>query len=253
MASSTDWYAGGIPCSFGACAPSQNSSAPGHEQQHGVDADRQRVLQPQHRERHADRQRDPSGRDQRPAMRRGPQASRAGSSESVYSLTVVAVREDRDAVRHVILNRPEKRNAFNDELVRAVGAALRAAADDPARARGGAARQRPGVLRGDGRRRAGRGRVRGRRSCASFRRDCLEAWNLAEEMLKPTVCVIHGVCLGGALELALACDLRVMAEDAFVGLPGDAARAGPGRGRLLPAAADRRRGPREGADPDRRA
>jgi enoyl-CoA hydratase/carnithine racemase len=38
-------------------------------------------------------------------------------------------------------------------------------------------------------------------------------------MTKPTVCVIHGVCLGGALELALACDLRVFAEDAHVGLP----------------------------------
>ena len=40
--------------------------------------------------------------------------------------------EDRGAVRHVVLNRPEKRNAFNDELVLAVGAALRAAADDRA-------------------------------------------------------------------------------------------------------------------------
>jgi enoyl-CoA hydratase/carnithine racemase len=38
-------------------------------------------------------------------------------------------------------------------------------------------------------------------------------------MTKPVVCQIHGVCLGGALELALACDLRVLSEDAFVGLP----------------------------------
>src|SRR5829696_3497109 len=40
--------------------------------------------------------------------------------------------EDRGAVRHVVLNRPEKRNAFNQDLVLAVGQALRAAADDPA-------------------------------------------------------------------------------------------------------------------------
>ena len=36
--------------------------------------------------------------------------------------------EDRDAVRHVVLNRPEKRNAMNGELVQALGVALKAAA-----------------------------------------------------------------------------------------------------------------------------
>ncbi len=46
----------------------------------------------------------------------------------------------------------------------------------------------------------------------------LRAWNLLEDMTKPTVCQIHGACLGGAMELALACDLRVMAEDAVCGL-----------------------------------
>jgi enoyl-CoA hydratase/carnithine racemase len=52
----------------------------------------------------------------------------------------------------------------------------------------------------------------------AFRRACVEGWNLAEEMAKPTICAIHGACIGGALELALACDLRVIAEDAVVGL-----------------------------------
>jgi len=52
-----------------------------------------------------------------------------------------------------------------------------------------------------------------------FRRDCLQAWNLAEEMAKPVICRIHGACLGGAMELALACDLRVLSEEAVMGLP----------------------------------
>ena len=38
-------------------------------------------------------------------------------------------------------------------------------------------------------------------------------------MTKPTICQIHGGCIGGALEPALACDLRVIAADAIVGLP----------------------------------
>jgi enoyl-CoA hydratase/carnithine racemase len=130
----------------------------------------------------------------------------------------LVITEDRDAVRHVVLNRPEKRNAFNDELVEATGAALRAAAGDPA--------VRCVVLRGNGpafsagmdvaalaRLGAEPSRLR------SFRSACVEAWNLAEQMTKPVVCQMHGVCLGGALELALACDLRVMATDAWIGLP----------------------------------
>ena len=53
----------------------------------------------------------------------------------------------------------------------------------------------------------------------AFRREILDAWNLCEEMAKPTVCQIHGGCIGGAMELALACDLRTMAADAVIGLP----------------------------------
>jgi enoyl-CoA hydratase/carnithine racemase len=52
-----------------------------------------------------------------------------------------------------------------------------------------------------------------------FRRPILEAWNLLEEMAKPTICQVHGACIGGAMELALACDLRVMAADALSGMP----------------------------------
>ena len=36
---------------------------------------------------------------------------------------------------------------------------------------------------------------------------------------KPTIAAVHGACLAGAFELALACDLTIAAEDAIFGEP----------------------------------
>ena len=130
----------------------------------------------------------------------------------------LVLTEDHGPVRHVVLNRPEKRNAFNGELVTATGDALRAAAADSS--------VRCVVVRGAGPMFSS-GMDLGSLAALSeapedlraFRRACLDAWNLAEEMTKPTICVVHGACIGGAMELALACDLRVMAVDALIGMP----------------------------------
>jgi 2-oxoglutaroyl-CoA hydrolase len=47
------------------------------------------------------------------------------------------------------------------------------------------------------------------------------AWNVAapERCPKPVIARVRGYCLGVGLELALACDFRVAAEDAQLGLP----------------------------------
>jgi enoyl-CoA hydratase/carnithine racemase len=126
--------------------------------------------------------------------------------------------EDRGAVRHLILNRPEKRNAMHGELVLAIGAALKEAANLPevhcVVVRGAGAMFSSGMDFA-----ALGGLSETPQHLRAFRREVLEAWNVAEEMTKPVICQIHGGCIGGAMELALACDLRVMASDALIGVP----------------------------------
>jgi enoyl-CoA hydratase/carnithine racemase len=125
--------------------------------------------------------------------------------------------EDRGAARHVVLNRPEKRNAFNDELVLGLRAALLAAADDDGVhcvvVRGAGPMFSSGMDVGF------LGALAGEpERLRAARRPIIETWNLLEEMPKPTIVQIHGACIGGAMELALAADLRVMAADAVMGL-----------------------------------
>ncbi len=46
-----------------------------------------------------------------------------------------------------------------------------------------------------------------------------QVFNAVEDLDMPTVCAVNGIALGGGLEMALACDYRVMADSAQVGLP----------------------------------
>jgi enoyl-CoA hydratase/carnithine racemase len=130
----------------------------------------------------------------------------------------IVYTEDRGHVRHVILNRPEKRNAMNQELLRALGERLReAAAEESVHCvvlRGEGPVFSAGVDLGELAASAGTpGQLR------PFRKVFLECANICEEMAKPVICQIHRTCVGGALEVALGCDLRVASSDAQLGLP----------------------------------
>jgi enoyl-CoA hydratase/carnithine racemase len=125
--------------------------------------------------------------------------------------------EDRGGVRHLVLQRAEKRNAFNGELIEALGHALEDAAADES--------VRVVVVRGDGAMFSSGMDLHDLQELSQdpanlrpYRRRILGWWNLLEEMPKPTIVQIHGACLGGAFELALAADFRVMAEDAMAGI-----------------------------------
>jgi enoyl-CoA hydratase/carnithine racemase len=119
----------------------------------------------------------------------------------------------RDGVGWITLNRPAVLNALSTELASVLADHAETAAAD--------ARVMQVVVRGAG-----------RAFCSGMDRTALAAgtigeaffrhWNRAldclEDMPKITIAVLHGYSIGGGLQLALGCDLRLATEDAVLGL-----------------------------------
>ncbi|MFW5875308.1 MAG: enoyl-CoA hydratase-related protein [Myxococcota bacterium] len=124
--------------------------------------------------------------------------------------------ERRGPVAVWTLDRPERMNALSRATVRRIGQLAREAATDP--------RTRAVVLTGAGDRAfcAGADLKERRGMDPEEVRDFLALYRAAfgyvDRLPKPVVAAINGVAFGGGLELALACDLRVMAAGAVVGL-----------------------------------
>ncbi|MCY4036693.1 MAG: enoyl-CoA hydratase/isomerase family protein [bacterium] len=137
------------------------------------------------------------------------------------------LRQDRDGIATVILNRPEKLNAATVEMIEALCAALEDLRDRDdlrvlvVRARGRYFCAGLDIYQNpqpdfDGSSRAARRWYRGN---AQPRQNFRWAAELAETIEKPTILAAHAPCLGGALEFALGCDFRLAAESASFGLP----------------------------------
>ncbi len=122
-----------------------------------------------------------------------------------------------DGVLNITLNRPEKRNALSVELFQAIGAAFNRAAEPEVRAV---------LLRGEGAvfcagidlnslAALGGGDVSNFKVAGGELQDI---YMRLERIGKPSVAAVQGAALGGGLQLAMACDLRVVADDARLGL-----------------------------------
>lgn len=136
--------------------------------------------------------------------------------------------EEQDHVVTLTLNRPDKRNAMNrgllDELLAAlddvavrrhVRAVIVTGAGDKAFSAGADLKERAGMSPEETR---------------AFLMRIRRTMDFVERLPMPTIAAINGVAFGGGCELALACDMRVMADDAQIGLTECALGIIPGAG-----------------------
>ncbi len=131
--------------------------------------------------------------------------------------------QQREDIFEIVLNRPEKRNAINREMLAGLDTAVSQANRTP--------NLRAVLVRGEG-------------AAFSAGIDVSALLGLAQEygphwqtrmhaitdefqgvltrlerLELPTIALLHGYCLGLALELALACDIRLAADGTRLGLP----------------------------------
>ena len=129
-------------------------------------------------------------------------------------MTEEAVRyEARDGVAWLTLNRPRVLNALDTPLAATLADHVDTAARDPHVAMV--------VVRGAGRAFCSgmdRTALAGGTVDEPFFRHWIRALNQLEDMPKLTLAVLHGYSIGGGLQLALACDLRLATRDAVLGL-----------------------------------
>lgn len=117
-------------------------------------------------------------------------------------------------IAEILLNRPQKLNAMNLDWVHDLDAAVGGLVGDPD--------LRSVVIRGEG-----------RAFCSGLDLDMMgeqgmppdffatqeRAFTTLERLPAIVIAQIHGYCLGGGLQMALACDIRIAREDAVLGLP----------------------------------
>ena len=138
-------------------------------------------------------------------------------------MSELVITQQRDTTFEIVLNRPEKRNAINAEMFRQFDEAVTRANRTPG--------LRAVLIRGAGESFSagidvstllGLAESHGphwQQRMRSITDEFQGVLNRLERLELPTIALLHGHCLGLALELALACDLRLAAEGTALGLP----------------------------------
>lgn len=140
----------------------------------------------------------------------------------------ILLEERKGAALVLRMNRPEAMNALSTALVHALGEGIAAGSSAPG--------VRAIVIAAAGERAFSAGTDLKERASldaagkAAQSRSLLELTFAIRACPRPVIAAVHGWCLGGGFELALACDLRIAADDTRFGFPEMTLGAYPGSG-----------------------
>jgi enoyl-CoA hydratase/carnithine racemase len=144
----------------------------------------------------------------------------------VADTSCVRLEKDPTGIRTLILDKPPV-NALGQELVAAIQGAADSLRDDE--------EARCLIVRSAGKHFCGGADLKERQGMSeeqvrAFVPKLARAVRAVAELPFPTIAAVRGAALGGGCELALACDLRVLSEDATIGLRETALAILPGAG-----------------------
>ena len=137
-----------------------------------------------------------------------------------------------DGILTILLNRPAKANALSSEMLKGLIAMLVMARDDP--------EIKVVVVTGAGERAFSGGadlaEMQAAEQDSAFADEYFALWedtvNTLMDFPLPTVALVNGACVAGGLSLALACDVRIALDNAFLSYPRVAEGHLPGRHNL---------------------
>lgn len=135
------------------------------------------------------------------------------ATKSDRSTSAPVLYEARDGVSWLTLNRPAVLNALDTALAATLAECVERADGDTSTF--------AIVVRGAGRAFCSgmdRSALAGGAIAEGFYRHWIRALNRLEDTPKVSLAVLHGYSIGGGLQLAVACDLRLATSDAVVGL-----------------------------------
>ena len=132
-------------------------------------------------------------------------------------------------IAFIYLNRPEKFNALNISLLNRINSTLRAISiDDKIRAI---------ILTGIGEKAFAAGadisefsELKSNEAMELSENGKEKVFDFIEDFSKPVIAAINGYALGGGLELALSCDIRIASDNALMGFPETSLGTIPGYG-----------------------